>query len=47
MVQEVVKVIKDEIEKAKRDIESAEKLIKMGEEAGLDIAEQKLSLIHI
>jgi len=43
-VSDVVRVLKEEIERAKKAVADAEKLVKMGEDAGLDVAEQRMEL---
>jgi len=43
-VSEVAEILRREIERAKRAVADAEKLVKMGEEAGLDVAEQRMKL---
>ena len=47
LLEEVVKDLKQRIEEAKKSIEAADKLVKFGEEAGIDVSEQKVKLASV
>ena len=47
LLEEVVKDLKQRIEEAREAVKAADKLVKFGEEAGIDISEQKVKLASV
>ena len=44
LLEEVIKDLRTRIEEAREALKAADKLVKFGEEAGIDVSEQKVKL---